>query len=186
MPFWSDNTASAKLSFRWFATFGFVPPGNDALYAPNGAYQINTYCLRSFQKPSVEISQSEYIWLNDVAYRPGLLTWNPIEIIITDMENYDDTNTTTLYEILKRAGYGNRGPNAPRAAITKADSLAALGGDLVLTQLNADGESVELWRLINPFIVQANFGSSNYGAEEINSISLSIRYDYAEYELENF
>jgi len=167
MPFWNDVSAEPKLSFRWYSTFGY------------GYHNIRTYCLRSFQKPSFEIAVNEYIWLNDVEYRPGLVTWNPIEIVITDAENKDDNNTLKLWNMLKLAGYQNGNINAPRSALEKSSSTAALGGDIRFTQINARGNPLEEWSLVNPFISQVNFGQANYVADEIMSISLTLRYDYA-------
>ena len=170
MPFWADPNAQPKMSFKWWASFGL--PG----------FEISRYCLRSFQKPSFEIGTSEYIWLNDVAYRPGILSWNPIEITITDSENNDDNNAYKLYTILKVAGYQNSNASQPQSAIEKKAASFALGNDMRLTQIDHDNKKIEEWVLVNPFITQINFGQSNYVADEIITISLSIRYDYASYE----
>jgi hypothetical protein len=167
MPFWNDVSAEPKLSFRWYSTFGF---GHD---------NIHTYCLRTFQKPSFEIAVNEYIWLNDVEYRPGILSWNPIEITITDAENRDDNNTRKLWNILNIAGYQSTNVNVPKSAIQKTFSTAALGGDVRLTQIDSKGRALEEWSLVKPFISQVNFGQANYVADEIMSISLTLRYDYA-------
>ena len=109
MAFWSNPTSQPKLSFRWFVSFGI------------GEAVVRTYTVRSFQRPSFTIATTEYVWLNDVQFRPGVLSWNPIEI------------------------------------------------------------TLEEWSLINPFLEAVNFGQGNYAAEEIITISLTVRYDYAEY-----
>jgi len=168
MPFWSDPKLSPKLSFRWYAEFGYGP-----------ANIISTYSLRSFQKPSFEIATAEYIWLNDVEYRPGLLTWNPIEITITDIEDVMENNTRKLVSILTAAGYQSTDVNKPHSAIEKSPATKALGGDMRLMQIDADGAPIEEWVLVKPFITGVNFGQANYAAEEIMTISLNLRYDYA-------
>jgi len=171
MPFWSDPNVTPKLSFRWYASFGL------------GLNSIATYSLRSFQKPSFEIAASEYIWLNDVEYRPGILSWNPIEIAITDVEEYSENNTRKLYNILREAGYQNTNIRLPKSAIEKKKASMALGGDIRLTQINSDRKAIEEWKLVNPFIISVNFGQANYSAEEIMTISLNLRYDYAVHEI---
>ena len=171
MTFWSDPKAKPKLSFRWFATFGL------------GANAVSTYSLRSFQKPSFEIATSEYLWLNDVAYRPGVLTWNPVEITISDIEEVSENNTRKLYNILKESGYQSEDVNIPRSAIEKRKAIRSLGDDMRLVQIDADGDPIEAWVLTSPFITNVNFGQANYGAEEIITISLTLRYDYAKHEL---
>ena len=172
MPFWSDPKVSPKLSFRWWATFGM--PGEE----------IKSYSLRSFQKPSFEIATAEYIWLNDVEYHPGILTWNPLEITITDMEDNSENNTKKLVKILQQSGYQTEHVNRPRSAIEKSAAVVAVGNDMYLMQINAEGNPIESWTLINPFITAVNFGQANYGTEEIMTISLTLRYDYAKHQLE--
>ena len=170
MRFWSDVTVEPKLSFRWWASFGRHPN------------EVSRYALRSFQKPSFEVAQSEYLNINDVAYRPGILSWNAIEIMITDMENPGENNTNKLYNMIKESGYNtDRKGDEPQSAIEKAKAHAALGGQIMFSQINADGDILEGWNLINPFITAVNFGQANYGAEEIMTISLTLRYDYAKY-----
>ena len=169
MAFWSDPTSQPKLSFKYFASFGLAQD------------VVRTYTVRSFQRPSFSIATTEYIWLNDVNYRPGVLSWNPIEITLTDTEGIQENNTKILYNILRQSGYKADDPNIPRSAIEKGKSSAALGGNVFLTQIDAEGRSLEEWILINPFLEAVNFGQNNYVAEEIITISLTVRYDYAQY-----
>ena len=177
MPFWSDVDTQPKLSFKWLASFGTVRTAGHV-----GSNTINTYSLRTFQKPSFEIATSEYIWLNDVGYRPGVLSWNPIEITITDVENDNENNTRKLYNILVESGYQNADVNKPQSVIEKQKASIALGGQISLMQIDSEGRVIETWTLINPFIISVNFGQNNYAAEEILTISLNLRYDYAGYE----
>lgn len=169
MAFWSAPDSQPKLSFKWFASFGL---GEDI---------IRTYTLRSFQRPSFTIATSEYVWLNDVNFKPGVLSWNPIEITITDGENKEENNAKNLIAALNKSGYQTTSVNQPRSTIEKGKSSNALGGQVVLTQINAESKPVEEWILINPFLEAVNFGQNNYGAEEIITLSVTIRYDYAQY-----
>jgi hypothetical protein len=169
MAFWSAPDSQPKVSFKWFASFGL---GEDI---------IRTYTLRSFQRPSFTIATSEYVWLNDVNFKPGVLSWNPIEITITDGENKEENNAKNLIAALNKSGYQTTSVNEPRSTIEKGKSSNALGGQVVLTQINAESNPVEEWILINPFLEAVNFGQNNYGAEEIITLSVTIRYDYAQY-----
>ena len=167
--FWSASDIEPKRSFRWYCSFG------------RGTNKIETYHLRSFLKPSFEIAVAEYIMINDVHYRPGLLSWNPIEITITDVEGAED-NSKKLYNILKEAGWSHRADaNNPRSAIQKKQMERALGGDMTFTQIDAAGSVAEKWKIINPFITNVNFGQGNYSIDEIMTISMTIRYDTAQH-----
>jgi len=169
MAFWSAPNSRPKLSFRWLASFGV------------GDSIVRTYTLRSFQRPSFSIATSEYVWLNDVNFKPGVLSWNPIEITVTDGESGEENNAKNLIAALNQSGYQTANISQPRSTIEKGKSSTALGGQVVLTQINAEGASIEEWILINPFLEAVNFGQGNYGAEEIITLSITIRYDYAQY-----
>lgn len=169
MAFWSSPASQPKLSFKWFVSFGI----NETA--------VKTYTVRSFQRPSFTIASSEYLWLNDVQFRPGVLTWNPIEITLTDGEGVDENNASNLFEMLKISGYSTVSFNQPFSRIEKAKSAAALGGQIIFTQIDSNGDTLEEWKLVNPFLEAVNFGQGNYAAEEIITISLTVRYDHAEY-----
>jgi hypothetical protein len=170
MTFWSDSTASPKLSFRWTATLG------------SSANKIETYSLKSFQKPSFEISVAEYYNINDVAYKPGMLIWNPIEVVLIDAESSATNNSSILYNIVSDSGYVTNTLGQPQSAIVKKSASAALGGMITFNQINAKNKDIERWTLVNPFVIKVNFGQATYGADEIMTVDLSIRYDYAQYE----
>ena len=172
MPFWNNTKVQPKLSFKWVAYIGRQSPELD----------VKSYTVRSFQKPSFSIASSEYIWLNDVGYRPGVLSWNPIEINLTDGEGDEENNTRVLYNMLLRSGYQTKYTQKPKSAIEKAKSNFALGDTLILAQINENGDLLETWRLQKPFLESVNFGQANYAAEEIMTLTLTVRYDYAEWE----
>ena len=49
-----------------------------------------------------------------------------------------------------------------------------------IKQLGAnDGETLEVWTLINPWILSVEYGQLDYSANEMVEISLTLRYDYA-------
>lgn len=171
MPFWNNVKSQPKLSFKWIA------------HISSGAQlEFKTYTVRSFQKPSFAIASSEYIWLNDVGYRPGVLSWNPIEINLTDGEGDEENNTRVLYNMLLGSGYQTDNPRLPYSAIEKEKSSITLGRQVILEQIKENGDPLENWILWNPFLESVNFGQANYAAEEIMTLTLTLRYDYAVWE----
>ena len=86
MAFWSDGNISPKLSYKWVLTLGGVD------------HPIAAYTIRSFQKPSFTLGVAQYININDVAYRPGILSWNPVDVNLVDAENTFENNSKILYE----------------------------------------------------------------------------------------
>lgn len=153
---------------------------------------IQSYTVRSFQKPSFTVGVGEYLNINDISYRPGLLSWNPIDVTLVDPENSMENNTRLLYEIMKRSGYvKDVNDNKPQSAIIKKTIAANIGagdpnygGQIIFDQINSHGDSIEQWVLWNPFIVSVNFGQANYASDELMLIAVNIRYDFAEHRQE--
>ena len=170
MAFWSDSGASPKLSFRWTATIG------------SSVNKIETYTLQSFQKPSFSVAEAEYYNINDVAYKPGMLVWNPLEVILVDSENIATNNSSILYNIIRDSGYVQNQLGQPQSAIVKKAASTALGGQITFNQMNAANKDIDRWILVNPFATAINFGAANYATDEMMTIALSLRYDYATYE----
>ena len=51
--------------------------------------------------------------------------------------------------------------------------------NLTLNQLSPLGEKVEQWDLIGAFITDSNFGSLDWGSEDVMMVEMNLRYDYA-------
>jgi len=116
--------------------------------------------------------------VNDVNFHPGLLTWNPIEITITDNEA-SNSNSNKIFKMIKASGYKWRNATTPESSIEKKKMSSALGGDIMFYQIDADGKTIETWKIHNPFITNINFGAGNYTLDEILTLSMTIRYDSA-------
>ena len=167
MAFWSSRIATPKLSYQWVATLGSFRD------------KIETYSLKSFNKPSFEVTVSQYMNINDVKYRPGVLTWNPIEIVLVDGANRKLNNSSIIYQIMKASGYGISPSGQPQHAILKKKASEALGGQVRFSQLDSMGGVVEEWVLWDPFITKVAFGNASYTTDELMTINLTISYDYA-------
>jgi hypothetical protein len=71
----------------------------------------------------------------------------------------------------------------------KLDGVDSFGDSLVkfsIIQINQNGDFVESWDLYNCFISSVNYGTLTYGGEEIVEISLTVQYDWATQNEENF
>ena len=61
-------------------------------------------------------------------------------------------------------------------------SLGALG-IVTITQIDSDGNPLETWTLWNSFIEDVKFGDSlSYGDDELNEVSVTLKYDWARVE----
>ena len=62
--------------------------------------------------------------------------------------------------------------------ISKLRSVQALGIPII-RQIDANGETVDSWRLMGAWIKDVEFGELNYDEEDLMAIDVTLRYDYA-------
>ena len=166
--FWSDNMSEPKKAYNWVMSFAGIPQ----------------WMLKTAGKPNFSITESSHSFLGHTFYHPGRVEWQPIDVTLGDPVQPDAA--ASMMNLLRQMGYDypdglgyadgrkGRGPTG----ISKRRAVQAMG-ETKITQLNADGEALEEWRLINPFITKAEFGSLDYSSDEMVDVSISIRYDYA-------
>ena len=54
-------------------------------------------------------------------------------------------------------------------------------GSIVLKQIDADGNEVERWELVNPIITNIDFGGTlSYDSDDMVEVTCEITYDWAE------
>lgn len=171
MAFWSNPTApEPKRNYRWYVTFD----------SGNGLLSNIRYAVKKVDKPKAKIGEVTHKYLNHSFYYPGRLEWESVNMTMASVTDPDATST--LFQILRNAGYfvpSNVDPGSERASIGKNKFDASIGR-LNIFQVNADGVDIEQWTLIKPFFTSVQFGSLDYGNEDIVEISMTIRYDYAE------
>lgn len=173
MPFWTETDASLisepKRKFRFIVQMDGLEAGTSS----NNAMWFAKSCT----KPSFTIATTEHKYLNHTFYYPGSVTWNEVEIKLVDPVNPD--MTATLSDIVQSAGYIIPADPDDRQTLAKGGAVSTLG-QVTIKQLAADGTTVqEEWVLNNPFIIEINYGDLAYGEDEINELSIKLRYDWA-------
>ncbi len=165
MAFWKQNNVKATRQFR----FKLSIDGEDYWWA------------KSTELPSATVNSQEYLLGNHKFKYPGVLTWNPIQVEIADIggATAKDDSVGLLVNIFEKKGYNivgeSAGPNTTRGGIQKLQFE-----QIRIDQLKADGSVQQQWVLKNAFFTEINFGRGDYNSEEINSITFTINYDYAE------
>ena len=175
--FWLNPTFEPKRQFRFLVQMSL--DGQDL-----------TFLAKTASRPSYEISENPHQFFNHTFYYPGRMTWNTVEITLVDP--VQPNGAQLLYNYLSKVGV--QVPTSFTAAvgttITKDSATSALGDikiQEIATPVGGGNTSVVEgeWKLINAFFTSVNFGSHDYGAEEMVDISLTVRYDWAEYSLQN-
>ena len=91
--------------------------------------------------------------------------------------------TGNILTVLKNSGYNvpsNLSEEGALSTIGKSNANAALG-NVIIRALDEDGNDLEEWQLNNPFIVGITMNDYNYEGEDLVTIDVEFRYDWASY-----
>ena len=170
MAFWGNINSQPKRQHRFALTFG----------KRSGADQLPQWIVSRVTRPSMEISVTEHQYLNHVFKFPGRAKWNNISVTLRDPLEPDASKE--LYDILDAAGYAApaKSPSDPsmKEGFTKKKFVETLG-TIKIDALDSKGRPIETWTLVNPMIVNVNWGEFDYSSEELLDLTLDIAYDYA-------
>ena len=164
MAFWSEKKVEPKRKFRWLLYWTGVPQ----------------FVIKSVKKPAYTVATTPHQFLNYEFNYPGRVTWNDVTITLVDPVNPDSTKS--LYKILENSGYviPHNYDEAVAATISKAGMVDALGTEIKLRQLDADGiVPIESWVIKNPLITSVDFDTLDYSQDDMLNIQCTIKYDYA-------
>jgi hypothetical protein len=162
--FWSSTTVDPKRSFRWILIFDQIP----------------TYVVKTVAKPSFTITNIAHNYIGHTFNYPGKITWNEVAVTLVDPV-YPDASAKII-KILQASGYAIPGTEeAATISFSKANAVAALGIPAI-AQLDAEGRIVDQWSLYNAWIQDAKFGELAYNTDEMLNVSVTFRYDWAQYE----
>ena len=172
--FWLNPNFEPKRQFRFLVQLSF-------------GEQDVTFLAKSVDRPSYSISSNPHQFFNHTFYYPGRVTWNTVNLTLVDPVS--PNGAELLYQYLEDAGVQK--PTSVNAAtgttITKSSATTAMSNIVIqeiATPVGGGSESqiVGQWTLLNAFFTDVNFGTHDYGSEEMVDISLTIQYDWAEYE----
>lgn len=172
MAFWGTDLATKngvdpKRKFRWKVQFG---PDDGVVW-----------WAKTCDKPKMTISSdAQHKFLGHTFKFPGSVSWDDISMTLVDPADPNDVDAAKkLLKIVEAAGYSYmESPNQPLVTISKGKSAKALQ-QVIITQLDADNNPIEQWKLHNPFIKSVQFDALDYGSDDLSEITLEIVYDWA-------
>jgi len=178
MTFWVQQTLEPKRAFRFIIRF-------------NGMPDAATWYATKASKPQVEISETEHKYLNHNFYFPGRTTWSTVSVTLVDPATPDAVNS--LHQMLVNSGYVIPTNPTILSSISKDRAVSEAGsptptpggGDIEILQLDADGNTddanvLEKWTLRNAWVKSIKPSELSYDSEELSTIEIEIRYDWAE------
>ena len=163
MGFWSDSTQKdPKRAYRWVLEVGTIP----------------AYTLKKVSKPAFTVSEIGHKYLNHPYYYPGRVEWSTVTMTIADP--VDPDMAATIANIIRASGYAPAQTPDALETMSKNKSVSAIGSQINIKQIDGDGNAVETWTLINPWVKDVKFGELDYESDEMTDVELEIRYDWAQ------
>lgn len=163
MSFWTEPSLEPKRNFRFKLTDG---EGDQ------------WWWVKTVDKPSFEISNSEYQLINHKFRYPGIATWKPITITIADVGK----RIYALVGELVTMGYRYPFASVPHKGLEKlmeAKDGAANVTNMIIEHIEASGTTQETWQLYGAFITSISFSKLDYSSDDISEITIEVAYDFA-------
>ncbi len=169
MAFWTTATEPKRL-FRFKVIIGNFEDGA-------------IWYAKSVTKPKFEISEGTHKYLGHTFHFPGSVTWQPVTCTLVDPVSPDGMDQ--LMSILAESGY--QVPTRPDASsgnsafktVGKTNMSPAIG-EVRISQLDVEGNELEVFVLQNPIITGVDFGDLNYESDDLSTLAITFAYDWCE------
>jgi len=175
MAFWTDGGTDVdpKRNFRFRVEInGFVSNTN----AASTETESLVWWAKKVQKPNFSVAEVKHVFLGHTFYYPGKTEWQ--EITMTLVDPVTPNAMAILSKIHEDSGYQLPKADGDLVTQSKSKSNSALGS-VVIKQIDAEGNAVETWTLKNPFLKKVSFSDLDYENDDLTTVDLSFRYDWA-------
>lgn len=171
---WTQATLEPKRKFKYL------------LNISNPILKDFQFLAQTCDRPGIKVGASEHKYFDKTYYHPGRVTWdpNPLSVKLVDIQKRDPSGVDTNGQLLKAfAASGLSGLIGDNGAVTTLSKEKATNALLSVTirVLNADKEIAEEWTLKNAWLESFKPDALDYGAEDILTVTMTIRYDWAEF-----
>lgn len=173
MAFWKDGSAAPKRNYRWLVR---MHDGNELSVA---------WWAKTVNVPSYEVSEIEHNFLDNKYYYPGRVSWSEITLTLVDPADDQIDAVGLTLNMLKLSDYLVKdldmlgGGNGNPLTISKQAAMSAGVTDLSISVLDAGGNEIEIWTLHNPFVKSAKYGDLDYSNDDLRTVEMVVRYDWA-------
>jgi hypothetical protein len=165
--FWTSQTSAPKRNFRFLVMLG----------------EDTVWWAKTVSTPSFDVSEVEHNFLDNKFYFPGRVSWSEVSMTLVDPVSPDAVSKTNDYIIgsnnyaVKLHATATAG-DGKSTTISKDKSVTALGS-VNIKVLDPEGKTIEDWKLQNAWIKAAKYGDLDYSSDDLRTIELTIRYDWA-------
>ena len=190
MKFWTDASANVREPKRQFRFLLDVPAVNQS------------WAVTKCDRPNWDIKETTHTFFNHDFKYPGKLEWKDVKLTLIDpIEPYDTTMgimqylaaagyriptyegvTNKPYSLTKsKAVFSNPAHRFAKSGIKSGENDPRGPNKFVIRTLDGEGEDIERWELWNPWISDYDTTGHDYGKQDLIEVSLTIKYDWANY-----
>ena len=159
--FWANIQSEPKRKYRFVLELG----------------GIESWVITQVQRPSFNVTETEHTFYNHKFYYPGKVEWQTVSFNMVDPIHPDAT--AYLMGILGACGYRVPTPDQ-YLSISKKRAVEVLSQPKIKAK-DAEGHDVEVWTLINAWVKNVDMDNFEYASDEMLSMGVELRYDYALY-----
>tara|TARA_R110001592_G_scaffold4583_2_gene25775 strand:- start:1551 stop:2069 length:519 start_codon:yes stop_codon:yes gene_type:complete len=145
-------------------------------------YGVDTAAVwwaKTIDTPSYTVTDVTHSFFDNEYKFPGRVQWQDVNMTLVDPISPNAVQLTN--QIILDSGYTIKGSqefSGRPTSITKAGANAALGS-VVIDIFAGNGDVVESWTMFNPFITSVKFSSLDYTNDDMRTIDLTWKYDWA-------
>ena len=166
MAFWTTTPErDPKRNFRFQVLIGGIQGTEPAVW-----------WAKKVAKPNFTIAESKHVYMGHTFYYPGKVEWQTIAMTLVDP--VDPGSLFRLNNIIRSSGYVIPEDGNTLFTQSKRRSKEAIQFVKIL-QIDSAGAQVETWELKNPFIKKLAFSELDYENDDLSTIDLEFRYDWA-------
>ena len=191
---WTNASLEPKRKFRYVVRFS----GDNTDAEMANSLKNFTFLAQTCDRPGVKLGATEHKYFNKTYYHPGRVTWepNPLTMKLVDIQSTTTQKTDTNQTLLKafvKSGLQVFKADGDFRTVGKDRAINALGSVKiqVLSSLTdstrlVDGDAflasgdgiVETWELKNAWLESFKPDALDYGAEDLLTVTVAIRYDW--------
>tara|TARA_R100001509_G_scaffold150458_1_gene109452 strand:+ start:682 stop:1320 length:639 start_codon:yes stop_codon:yes gene_type:complete len=181
--FWTQANATPKRNHRFLVEITELGKGNGM------TGQSVIWWAKTVSTPSFSVTSVTHSFLDNEYYFPGRVQWKEVSMQLVDPVSPDAVSLTN--QMVNDFGYvvKNRqnldpasapDPTVPGSPLTfdRKRTKSAIG-DFIIQILDEDGRTLEKWTLHNAFPTDIKFGDMDYSNDELRTIDMTIKFDWA-------
>ena len=138
--------------------------------------------ITNISKPTLQHDEVVLDVYNSKIFMAGKHTWSPITITFRDDVN-NKTSAAINSQVNRQVNHLEQSAPAAALAYKFKMSIRSLTGEKIR---EADAHTLDKWDLFGCYIDNINYNEAAYSASEPMTITISVKYDNAIYEYEEF